>query len=142
MLTRFIFVTQIFQPGPSPISHVYHDSTLIHLEIARLIELKQSLPTVTKAIRPFPRKRIPFVPDKFFSPEPSLFAKLQNQLQDVNTTLPGGRTFFNVQYQRSAFFQNPFELFATLQKPCHKLTRRNAVVFAFPRVSIWGRGKD
>ena len=68
----YIIRAKMFQSSFCPVSHLYHDCFLIHVEIFSFIELQAAFPCVTKTIWPLAGVAIFLMPDEFLSPKPTL----------------------------------------------------------------------
>ncbi len=96
LIASLVSLAEIFETGFGPVPHRYHDFFLVHIKFSCFIELQTSFPSISEAIGPFAGKTVFFMPDKFFCPEPALFAQGQNQFHDIGMSLAIDRLFFDI----------------------------------------------
>ncbi len=87
LVPGFVGLAQIGETVFGPIADRHHHSFLVHLESATFVELEQSFPGIPKSVGPLAWVRFLLVPHEFLSPQPALFAHLQDQVNDVSVAL-------------------------------------------------------
>src|SRR4029079_15551141 len=137
-----IGLAQFAQARVGPVANRNHYGILVHVELPTLVELKQSLPAITKAVRPLAGIGILLVPDELLCPEPTLRAQRLDQLEYVGMPLPIDNAFLDVENERAARFQNAQQFLANRRKPCDVFVGVHAAVGILAAVGVGWRCDD
>lgn len=123
--------------GPFP--HWNHHAFLKHLKILRFVELQTPFPCVSESVWPLAGVTVPFVPDKFLCPQPSLFAQCQYEFDNVGMPFTFNDLLLYVQDEGSCGFQDPQKLLALRQEPFHIPAWFDSPIGFLSTIRVWWR---
>src|ERR1017187_2479394 len=87
-----IRLAQITKARMSPVAHRNTHGVLVHGEVPILREMQAALPRITKPVWPFSRIAIPFVPNIFLGPEPTLSSHAENGVDHIRVSFAINRS--------------------------------------------------